>query len=33
MADFAGQITADNSLVDGEEADRFLAGHPDPGLP
>ncbi len=29
----AFQWLADSSLVDGEAADRFLAGHPDPGLP
>ena len=29
----AVQWLAGNSLVDGEAADRFLAGHPDPGLP
>jgi hypothetical protein len=29
----AVQWLADNSLIDEEAADRFLAGHPDPDLP
>jgi len=29
----AVQWLADNSLIDDEAADRFLAGHPDPDLP
>jgi len=29
----AVQWLADNALIDGDAADRFLAGHPDPGLP
>jgi hypothetical protein len=29
----AVQWLADNSLIDGEAADRFLASHPDPELP
>jgi Uncharacterised protein family (UPF0158) len=29
----AVQWLADNSLIDCDAADRFLAGHPDPGLP
>jgi hypothetical protein len=29
----AVQWLADHSLIDDEAADRFLAGHPDPGLP
>ncbi len=29
----AVQWLADNSLIDADAADRFLAGHPDPGLP
>jgi len=29
----AVQWLADNSLIDGEAADRFLVGHPDPDLP
>ena len=29
----AVQWLADNSLIDGEAADRYLTGHPDPGLP
>ena len=29
----AVQWLADNSLIDGEAADRFLTGHPDPELP
>jgi hypothetical protein len=29
----AVQRLADNALIDDEAADRFLTGHPDPGLP
>ena len=29
----AVQWVADNSLIEGEAADRFLTGHPDPELP
>ena len=29
----AVQWLADNSLIDDDAADRFLAGHPDPDLP
>jgi Uncharacterised protein family (UPF0158) len=29
----AVQWLADNSLIDGGSADRFMSGHPDPALP